>query len=210
MYYYIKGRLLHFENDIAVIDCGGVGYMMSISKTTYNRIAELSVFNADGSLNGTEILLYTHLNVREDAMELFGFFSEEERTIFRQLTSVSGIGPKAALAILSALTVSSFLSAVFSDNAKAIAAAQGVGLKTAQKVILELKDKLMKLNIPAEITDDKTISSLETESEMQSEARDALIVLGYSKNEATRAIKAASGKNSEELIRNALRILMKP
>lgn len=209
MYYYIKGSLFDLQNDLAVIDCNGVGYSLSISKTTYNQIADLGVFNADGSISNTPVLLYTHLNVREDAMELYGFFSLQEKTLFRLLTSISGIGPKAALAILSVLDVNGFVGAVFSDNPKAIASAQGVGLKTAQKVILELKDKLEKLNLNIPADTQSASAEPEISSELQLEARDALVVLGYSKNEATKAIKLAKGNNAEELIRNALRMLMR-
>ena len=209
MYYYVKGSLFDLQNDLAVIDCNGVGYAVSISKTTYNQISDIGVFNADGSVNNTTVLLYTHLNVREDAMELYGFFTLQEKTVFKLLTSISGIGPKAALAILSALDVNGFVSAVYSDNAKAIASAQGVGLKTAQKVILELKDKLEKLNLSFDEQIQALPQNEDVSDELQKEATDALIVLGYSKSEATKAIKQCKGKNAEELIRNALRLLMR-
>ena len=131
MYYYISGKLAKTGSNFAVIDNQGVGFLLSVSVNTLRHI--------EGE---TEVKLFSYLSVREDAQELFGFYSEEELFSFKQLISVSGIGPKAALAILSVLTPAELANAVGAGDTKAICAAQGVGKRTAERVVLELKDKL--------------------------------------------------------------------
>ena len=133
MYYYLSGTVAHIEPFLAVIDCGGVGYACRTTSFTLSQIKK-----------GEKTKLYTYLSVREDAMDLYGFASQEERRLFQLLTSVSGVGPKAALAILSSSTPENLALSIITGDEKALTAAQGVGKKIAQRVILELKDKLAK------------------------------------------------------------------
>ena len=130
MYYSVRGEVINLGPGIAVIECGGVGYKCF---TTMNTQKNLSI--------GSEVKLYTYLSVREDAMELFGFYTEEEKNAYMNLIGVSGVGPKVGLAILSALTPSQVSMAIASGDIKTITMAQGVGKKLAQRIVLELKDK---------------------------------------------------------------------
>ena len=139
MFYYLCGKLTLLKNDVAVIDVGGAGYKLTISGTTYEAMpANRSVKDPP------TIKLFTHMAVREDGIELFGFATETELATFRLLITVSGVGPKAAMAILSHLSPEKFALAVCTDDKKTISKANGIGPKTAARVILELKDKLMK------------------------------------------------------------------
>ena len=206
MYYYLNGKLALLEPDRAVMDCGGVGYLVAITRKTYDDLAASGALTASGTSSGITVKLYTHYIVREDSAELYGFYTERERSIFKMLIGISGVGPKAALSILSALSVDAFIVAVAAQDAKAISSAQGVGLKSAQKIILELKDKLSDWN-----TDFEGAVSIETDasaSDIVKEAVNALAVLGYSRKEAMDAIKKAQGSTLEELIRSALSRLM--
>ena len=136
MYHFIEGTLCSAPRGYAVLNVGGVGYQIFISERTAGELSHLG--------KDTRCRLYTYLNVREDAMELFGFLTEAEKEAFLLLTSVSGVGARGAMSILSALTVEKLSFAILSDDAKAISSANGIGTKTAQKIILELKDKLAK------------------------------------------------------------------
>ena len=139
MFYYIKGTLAHLEPTFAVVDAGGVGYKLTISATTHDTMPPHLTGNTP-----PEVKLYTHMAVREDGVELFGFGSHEELSAFKMLISVSGVGPKAAMAILSIFTPERFALAVCNNDTKAIAKANGIGAKTAARIVLELQDKLMK------------------------------------------------------------------
>ena len=200
MFYYLSGTVAHIEPYLAVIDCGGVGY--ACRTTTYTLA---------GLKKGEKGKLYTHLNVREDAMELYGFGSQEELNLFQQLISVSGVGPKAALSILSASTPANLALSIITGDEKALTCAQGVGKKIAQRVILELKDKLSKGQTIAAgggalpgaavtiIPDNKL-----------SEASAALAVLGYSQSEINVALKDADlTQPLEQIIRLALKKMVK-
>lgn len=198
MFYYLEGKLLLPEMNTAVIDCGGVGYRLTVSGSTRQEIS---------SKVGQTVRLYTVLSVREDAMELYGFSTEEERLAYVQLTSVSGVGPKAAISILSALTVERLNKAVLTGDVKSIATAQGVGNKTAARVILELKDHLAKvLGMKAEDLPDVPDGGQDL-----GDALNALMVLGYTRAEATAALRKikTAGKSTEELIKEGLKILSK-
>ena len=207
MFYYLCGKLALLKNDLAVIDVGGVGYKLTISGTTYEAMpANRSVKDPP------TIKLFTHLAVREDGMELFGFATETELATFKLLITVSGVGPKAAISILSQLTPEKFALAVCTDDKKAISKANGIGPKTAARVILELKDKLMK-----EAGDADAFASVASsgsapaaKSGKLSEATDALMVLGYSRAEAMAAMKDMDIANMEleEIIRLSLKRLM--
>lgn len=209
MYYYLYGKLAHLQNDMAVIDCGGVGYLLSISGTTYDSIVKSDAYTPSGDLSDIKVKLYTHQAVREDSIELFGFFTLDECSLFKLLIGVSGIGPKAGLAILSALSPAGLVGAIAQGDARAIARAQGVGLKTAQKVIIELKDKVAKgFDLSGETTPVSDTNSYVPTSVSQ-EAIEALCVLGYTNTEAVKAVKNSSGSTVEDIIRNALLFLMK-
>ena len=211
MFYYLNGKLTILRPDLAVIDCSGVGYQLLISATTHARLCSAHTLSADGRCDGKEQMLFTHFSVKEDSQELFGFYDEEERDIFRLLITVSGIGPKGALAILSALTPSEIAIACASDDAKAISRANGIGLKTAQKVIIELKDKIAKAMSGASLTPavDTETGEILTSASAANDAISALVVLGYTKGDAAKAVKAAGNGSVEELIRKALTLLMK-
>ena len=208
MFYYLCGKLALLKNDLAVIDVGGVGYKLTISGTTYEAMpANRSVKDPP------TIKLFTYLAVREDGMELFGFATETELATFKLLITVSGVGPKAAMSILSHLTPEKFALAVCTDDKKTISKANGIGPKTAARVILELKDKLMKEAGGADAlasVSSPLAGAPAVKSGKLSEATDALMVLGYSRAEAMAAMKDMDiGKMElEEIIRLALKRLM--
>ena len=207
MFYYLCGKLALLKNDLAVIDVGGVGYKLTISGTTYEAMpANRSVKEPP------TIKLFTHLAVREDGIELFGFATETELATFKLLITVSGVGPKAAMAILSHLTPEKFALAVCTDDKKAISKANGIGPKTAARVILELKDKLMKEAGGSDFATALPIAGATpaAKSGKLTEATDALMVLGYSRAEAMAAMKDMDIANMEleEIIRLSLKRLM--
>lgn len=202
MYYYISGTLAHKSMGFAVIDAGGVGYKLTVSQNTYDRLP----------LAGNAAKLYTYLAVREDGIELFGFYDETELSSFQMLITVSGVGPKAAMSILSLLTPEKFALAVCTEDTKAISKASGVGPKTAARIVLELKDKLIKEH-GAEFNAVPEIGSSAKGSPARgklTEALDALMVLGYQRAEATAVLKSLPTEQMtlEEIIRQALKKLM--
>ncbi len=199
MFYYIKGELVHTDPSSAVVDCGGVGYKMTISKNTLSHLTRL----------GEKVCLYTYFYVREDALELMGFYSEAELEAFKLLITVSGIGPKAAIAILSVLTPEKFALAVAMGDVKAISKASGVGSKTAARVVLELKEKVAKA-FPAESASAETAEPVSDELVFGNvdEAVSALMVLGYTRQEAQAALKGVDPLLSlEDMLKAALRKL---
>ncbi len=201
MFYYISGTLAICTPTMAVIDCSGVGYKLTISANTLSKLA--------GKENG-KVKLYTYFSVREDAQELYGFFTEEEHLAFTMLIGVSGIGPKAAIAILSVLTPEKLSLAISTGDAKAISKAQGVGAKTAARVVLELKDKAGSLagDTTPDFTDD--IPSAGISDTKLADVEAALTVLGYSRAEVAYALRGVDKSlDTEEIIRLALRNLMK-
>ena len=207
MFYYLCGKLALLKNDLAVIDVGGVGYSLTISGTTYEAMpANRSVKDPP------TIKLFTHMAVREEGIELFGFATETELATFRLLITVSGVGPKAAMAILSHLTPEKFALAVCTDDKKTISKANGIGPKTAARVILELKDKLMKENgsFAGEMPTSLAAAVSPAKNGKLAEATDALMVLGYSRAEAMAAMKDMDTANMEleEIIRLSLKRLM--
>ena len=209
MFYYLNGKLTLLRPDFAVIDCNGVGYLLSISATTHARLSGCHSILPDGTGDGNEQKLFVHFSVKEDSQELYGFFDEEERDIFKLLITVSGIGPKGALSILSALTPGEIAVACASDDAKAIARANGIGLKTAQKVIIELRDKIAKLVSPQANEVDTETGEVKLSASNANDAISALTVLGYNRAQAAKAVKAAGNGTVEEIIRKALSLLMK-
>lgn len=201
MYYYLNGTVAHIEPYLAIIDCGGVGYAC---RTTSFTISALK--------RGDKGKLFTHLNVREDAMELYGFATEEERNLFQQLISVTGVGPKAALSILSASTPTHLALSIITGDEKALTCAQGIGKKIAQRVILELKDKLAKGQTISAGGEGYGGSGMTIIPENKlSEAGAALAVLGYSQGEVNLALKGIEldGLSLEDIIKQALKKMMK-
>ena len=192
MYEYIKGLLVEATPAYAVIECGGVGYYINISVNTYSQIVALQ-----------QVSLYIHQIVREDALLLYGFFNKEERTVFRQLISVSGIGANTASVMLSSMTVKEIAGAILTENVNAIKSVKGIGLKTAQRVI-ELKDKIAVTGSAEEMNFGASVA-------IKEEALAALVMLGFVKAQANKVldkIMAGGGVTSvEELIKQALKQL---
>lgn len=189
MIYSVKGKLTHTEQELAVIECGGVGYAC---KTTFNTLQKVA-----GEEN---VMLYTYMSVREDAVELFGFADREELKCFKLLISVSGVGPKAAISILSCMNTQQFALCVATGDSKALTKVKGIGAKTAQRVILELKDKLAGETISVRGQSAAAVSAV-TASNI-TEAVTALVVLGYTEGEAMSALsKLDPSLPSEELIK---------
>lgn len=207
MFYYISGKLAYATPTTAVIDAGGVGYKLTISENTYNSLPPRHTVDTPIAK------LFTYMAVREDGIELFGFASETELSSFKMLLSVSGVGPKAAISILSLLTPEKFALAVCTEDRKTISMANGIGPKTAARIILELKDKLLKetdLNEAAN-SSIESMSPIKTNSGKLAEAQDALLVLGYSRSEALNVLKSIDTQalELEEIIKKALKLLMK-
>ncbi len=200
MFYYLSGTVAHLEPKLVVIDCGGVGFACN---TTTHTLSALS--------KGKQATLYTHLSVKEDDMTLYGFSTQEERSLFRQLISVSGVGPKAALAILSATTPSQLALSIITGDTKVLTAAPGVGKRIAQRVILELKDKLAKEQGQALEEYTTPSGGLALPEDKFGESAAALAVLGYSQNEINHALKGIDleGLTSEQIIKQALKNMMK-
>lgn len=201
MFYYVNGTVAHLAPYLAVIDCGGVGYAC---RTTNNTLARLK--------KGEPARLYTYLNVREDAMELYGFFTEDERNCFQLLIGVSGVGPKAALSILSSSTPETLAMSIITGDEKALTVAPGIGKKIAQRVILELKDKLAKgqtISAKGEAYGGSGVTVI-PENKL-SEASAALAVLGYSQGEINAALKGIDldSMTLEQIIKAALKKMMK-
>lgn len=207
MFYYISGKLALLEPNMAVVDAGGVGYHFTITQTTYAAMPPHR-----SASEAPTVRLYSYMAVREDGIELFGFASEEELSSFKLLISVSGVGPKAAVSILSLLTPQKLSLAICTEDRKAIAQASGVGPKTAARIILELKDKLNKESVlSTEEAGEATVLDAVKPSNKLSDAQDALTVLGYSRSEAVNVLKGIDTTNLEvdDIIRLALKKLMK-
>lgn len=201
MFYYVSGQVAHIAPYLAVIDCGGVGYACRTTSYTISSIKQ-----------GEKAKLFTHLNVREDAMELYGFATAEELNLFEQLISVTGVGPKAAISILSASTPANLALSIITGDEKALTCAPGVGKKIAQRVILELKDKLAKgqnLSGGGESYAGPGVTIIPENK--RSEASAALAVLGYSQGEINAALKGIDldGLTLEQIIKAALKKMMK-
>ena len=200
MLYSVKGELLHLEPKMAVVSCGGVGFRLQITMNTARQLPSI----------GSEAMLYTVMNVREDAIELCGFADQQELNSFKMLTAISGVGPKVGLSILSELTPERVALAVASGDFKALTKAAGVGPKLAQRIVLELKDKVGAglttsasmggVDLPAAVT----VSA----SSNAAQAVEALTVLGFTASEASAAVgKLDSAQSVEVLVRDALKML---
>ena len=201
MFYYLSGTVAHIEPFLAVIDCGGVGYACRTTSYTLSQIKK-----------GDKARLHTCLSVREDAMDLYGFATQEELKLFQQLISVSGVGPKAALGILSSSSPANLAMSIITGDEKSLTAAQGVGKKIAQRVILELKDKLAKGQTVSASGENITMDAVTIIPQNKlSEASAALAVLGYSQAEINVALKGVDvdGQPLEQVIRMALKNMVK-
>lgn len=197
MIYSIKGRLILKEPNFAVIECGGVGYAC---RTSYNTVSKLGE-------TGSEVMLYTHLYVKEDCVELFGFLTQQELNCFKLLISVSGVGPKASVSILSDITPEQFSFLIASGDSRAFTRTKGIGTKTAQRIVLELKDKISAESIGISSADGFSSPSANGGNSL-SEALEALMVLGYSQGEISPVLKKLDPSlSTQELIKESLRII---
>lgn len=195
---YLRGTLIENTIEYTVLEVGGIGYKVLTPATVALSLNQ----------TGSEIKLFTYLHVREDILQLYGFLQKEDLNSFELLLSVSGIGPKGALAILSFLSSERLYSAILNEDIGLLSKVPGIGKKTAQRMVLELKDKVKKLSIGTDIAQKDEIPSLY--EEFEDDAIEALIALGYQRNEAVKAVGKAKGleyKNSQDLIKGALKEL---
>ncbi len=196
MIYSVKGEVVHTEANLAVIECGGVGYACRTTFTTLSKLKGI----------GSQAKLYTYLNVSQDDVSLFGFYDQQELKCFRMLLTVSGVGPKAALSVLSDIPPEKFALTVATGDYKAITKAKGIGAKTAQRIVLELKDKIAKEQLSGASSVDFSAVSEAVSGGATGEAIAALVVLGYSQAEAATVISGLdSSLSTEELIKQALK-----
>ena len=193
MYAFISGKIAEITPAYAIIDNHGVGYFINITLNTFTAIGEQQ-----------EVKLFTHLQVLEDAHNLFGFYTAKERDMFEMLISVSGVGCNTARLILSSLTVNELSTAIANEDVKTIQAVKGIGSKTAQRLVVDLKDKVRKTDYTEEMVE--TVNS-----SVKNEALSALVILGFSKNAASKALdkllKQSPDASVEILIREALKLL---
>ena len=199
MIYSVRGKLTHKEPFLAVVECAGVGYACRTTCSTSAQLGE----------TGKEVYLYTYLHVREDNVELFGFYSMQELNCFKMLISVSGVGPKAALSILSDIDAQRFALTVASGDSKVFTKTKGVCPKLAQRIVLELKDKIAKESITA--SDIKSSGNIFVpEGDNCAEAVSALMVLGFSQEEVAAAVsKIDTSLDTGEIVKQALKIIGK-
>lgn len=205
MYAYIKGILEEIMEDAVVVEAGGIGYNIKVSASTADLLPGI----------GSEVKVYTYTLVREDAFSLYGFLTRDDLDIFKKLITVSGIGPKGGLAILSVMSADALRFAVMAGDAKAIAKAPGVGAKTAERVILDLRDKISLEDTLRGMGGDlgsgqAADASGTADNLMKREAIEALVALGYSASDATAAVKkveAGAEATSETILKQALKYM---
>ena len=196
MIYNVRGTLTYTDINYAVVECGGVGFKCFVSMTTLKELPPL----------GKEANLYTYLSVREDAMDLFGFATQQELDAFKLLITVSGVGPKAAMAVLSVLPPDRLSIAVSSGDVKSIQSAQGVGKKTAERIVLELKDKMLGI-APSNAAAVQSIQAVASNSDAQ-EAVEVLVSLGFNQSDAATVVGAMDkGLSVDDMIRKGLKQL---
>ncbi len=191
---YIKGILAEVNMDNVVVECGGLGYSLAVSKSTALQLGQV----------GSQVQVYTFLHVREDAISLFGFASTEELEFFKLLLGVNGVGPKVALGILGAMSLSDLRYAILSEDAKAIAKAPGIGAKTAQRVILDLRDKVGDV-APAGLSG---LTAADPLAQLKEDVMDAMSALGYGPSQVLRALEdfeLEEGDKPEDVIKALLR-----
>jgi len=197
---YLKGEVADLTSDYVVIDVNGVGYLVFVSARDVQAMPGI----------GSCVTLYTFLNVYQDGMALYGFLSRDDLDAFKLLITVSGVGPKAGLSVLSALSANDLRFAVFSDDSKTISKAPGIGPKTAKKIILDLKDKLKLEDILEENSIEAESSASPAATAAQSDAVAALTALGYAASDSLKAVRAAAKEDmdTEQILKAALRLLM--
>lgn len=198
---YIRGELVALEEDKVIVDVGGVGYGIYMPGQAMGMLPQ----------TGNEVKLHTYLNVKEDAMQLYGFLTRDDLEVFKLVIGVNGIGPKGGLSILSQLTPDDLRFAVMSKDVKAISSAPGIGKKTAEKLILELKDKLSIEEVLNHQVEREGSASVSAGQGLQSDAVQALVALGYGNTEALRAVKKVEIEESttvEDILKGALKFLM--
>ncbi len=195
MFYYLEGTVTVIEKNLAVIDAGGVGFLCNTTTTTLSRLEV-----------GARARLYTYVNVAETALDIYGFYDTQERRCFELLLSVSGVGPKAALSIMSSVTPEGLALAVATDNEKMLTAAPGVGKRTAQRIILELKDKIVRQDMKISAASAAAPAAPGPSGKKLSDVTAALAVLGYSPAEITLALSGMDlERSTEEIIRDVLK-----
>lgn len=209
MIYYLNGKLAELSPSFAAVECMGVAYGAVISGKTYEKLVADGGIDASGETTDINVKLYTSVRIKdENQFEVYGFYNKAESAMFTLLQSVSGIGPKAALAILSALTPEEICSAIRTDDIRLISTAQGVGQKAAQKICIDLKNKIDTFMVEYTLSDAnvsrETIPVKATLDENEKLALEALTNLGYTKAQAQKALAKASGNTVEDLIRTAL------
>ncbi|RCS28370.1 Holliday junction branch migration protein RuvA [Polaribacter sp. WD7] len=187
----IKGRLVEKNPTEVVIDCNGVGYLLHISLNTFSKLPDQEA-----------ILLYTHLSIREDAHTLYGFISKIEREVFKLLVSVSGVGPSIARTMLSSMTTDEIQNAIGSGNVALIQSVKGIGAKTAQRVIVDLKDKILKTHT----VDEVSISASNTNKD---EALSALEVLGFNKKQSEKVVSKILIEHPEATVEKLIKLALK-
>lgn len=187
----IRGRLVEKNPTYVVVDCSGVGYLLHISLQTFSKLP-----------NEEAILLYTHLSIREDAHTLFGFADKLEREVFKLLISVSGVGPSIARTMLSSMTTEEIQQAIASENVALIQSVKGIGAKTAQRVIVDLRDKILK-------TYDIDQVSVSTSNTNKEEALSALEVLGFARKQSDKVISAILTNDPEASVEQLIKLALK-
>ncbi len=198
---YIRGELIAIEDDKVIVDVGGIGYGIYMPEHSMQFLPSF----------GEDVKLHTFMNVREDAMQLFGFLTRDDLDVFKLVIGVSGIGPKGGLSILSHLSADELRFAVMSHDIKTIAGAQGIGKKTAEKLIIELKDKLSMEDVLDRVTDTDAHPISNAASQVQTEAVQALVALGYGNSESLKAVKQVAYDDSvtvEDVLKQALKYLL--
>ena len=199
---YLKGTLEALEEDKVVIDVGGIGYGVFMSGQAMGLLPSI----------GKEVKIHTYLNVKEDAMQLYGFLTKDDLEVFKLLIGVNGIGPKGGLGVLSALSPDELRFAVMSSDVKAICQAPGIGKKTAEKLILELRDKLRLEDALEHLASENEVQGATAyQGEVQSDAVQALVALGYGSTEALKAVRQVDiteNMEVEEVLKQALKLLM--
>ena len=201
---YIRGELISIEEEKVIVEVNGVGFGIFMPAQSMNLLPTI----------GEEVKLHTYMNVREDAMQLFGFLTKDDLNVFKLVIGVSGIGPKGGLSILSELSPDELRFAVMSHDVKAISASQGIGKKTAEKLIIELKDKLSIEDVLQRVEDSEartSVSANHQDNQIQAEAIQALVALGYGNSEALRAVKRVDiteETSVEDVLKLALKYIM--
>lgn len=192
---YVKGTVAYIGNDCIVVDNNGVGYNIQVSSSTASAV-----------VMEKEVQIYTYMNVKENELSLFGFLTKEELNMFNLLISVNGVGPKSAVAMLGALSPSQLALAIATEDIKALSVGQGIGKKIAQRIALELKDKVGADTITTGV---ELVQKVDVATGERAEALSALMALGFTKNEAENAIKAVfvNGMATEEIISKALKVV---